>query len=519
LTLLAERRYGRPTLRAAQLKLSPSLASRGEPAIFQARRSLRAWTATHRDLVLLCIVLALGALLRAAFFLRAPVFIISDSENYFLPGFELARGLGFGLEPRRAPLYPAFIAAVIYGIGQDLASVALVQHALGLLTTGLTYWLGRLAFGRLAGFVAALLVALNGPLLVSEQTIGTEALFTASLALAGALSALALREGRSRLFFTAGVLLALAALVRPVALGLVPILPFVLLASRSDWRRWLRLSALYCAGVALVLLPWMVRNVFALQVFSTEGAFGQTLVGRTVRHDRFVFVDSAVAADTDTRRQRARELMQDAATRGSFITPLRRRLTQELNLTELEANRLMRDLAAEAILRHPGYYALGTARFFVALALGPSESLREVWQTRRDPDAREEWESHPEIAALLGPPNAVQERQFADAERLVALSRPGRFAPFVLALAVVGMAVAAVSRAARPALVPALYGLTLLLVAAAFVGPVPRYRYPAEPFLAVMAGGGLTALCQGAILIFNRVRNARARSTGGQPPS
>ena len=30
----------------------------------------------------------------------------------------------------------------------------------------------------------------------------------------------------------------------------------------------------------------------------------------------------------------------------------------------------MRDLAVEAILRQPGYYAAGTARFFVQLAAG-----------------------------------------------------------------------------------------------------------------------------------------------------
>ena len=43
-------------------------------------------------------------------------------------------------------------------------------------------------------------------------------------------------------------------------------------------------------------------------------------------------------------------------------------------------------------------------------ALGRSGSLR---LRRRDPDDREEWESHPEIAGLLGPPTDLQERQFA----------------------------------------------------------------------------------------------------------
>jgi 4-amino-4-deoxy-L-arabinose transferase-like glycosyltransferase len=490
--------YGDLVLRAAQVKLSRPSAMRGEGTATRSDVQLlfRAWTAAHPDLILLCLAVGIGALLRAAFLLRAPVFIISDSENYFLPGFRLAHGLGFDLEPRRAPVYPGFIAAVVYGIAKDLASLALVQHGLGLLTVGLTYWLGRQVFGRLAGLLASLVVAMSGSQLLSEHTIGTEALFVASLALAGTISVLALKNNSGWLALNAGLAVGFAALVRPVALGLLPILPLVLLSTRPGWRRWLRLSALYGLGLALVLLPWMVRNLVVLEVFSTEGAFGQTLVGRTVRHDRFTFVEQGVATDADSRRQRARELMQDAANRRSFITPVRRRLMLDLQLTELEANRLMRDLAVEAILRQPGYYALGTSRFFLDLALGRPDSLREPWQTRRDPEGREEWESHPEIASLLGPPSAVEERQFAKAEWLVTLFQPGRFSVLLLALSSVGVAAAIGQRAWRPALMPALYALALLAIAAAFVGPVPRYRYPAEPFLAVMAAGGLMALLE-----------------------
>src|SRR4029079_18409347 len=40
-------------------------------------------------------LVALG--LRLAFLFRAPVFIIGDSENYFWPGYQLAREIGFAL--------------------------------------------------------------------------------------------------------------------------------------------------------------------------------------------------------------------------------------------------------------------------------------------------------------------------------------------------------------------------------------------------------------------------------------
>jgi hypothetical protein len=440
-------------------------------------------------------LLAVG--MRAAFWLRAPVFIIPDSENYFYPGYQLAQGYGLAyLEARRAPLYPTFIGAVVLGIGRDLAALALAQHALGVLAVGLTYLIGRLTFGRVAGLLAGAAVALNGSLLMSEQSVSTEALFLV-LTLGACLAAIAGSQRSSRpLLLIAGLLLGLASLTRSVGLGLALLVPFSLAAFQPGWRAWLRDSATFALGIGLILLPWMTRNLFELRVFSTEGAFGQTLVGRTVRHDRFVFVDPNDATDADPQRQRAREQIQDAANRGSFITPLRRRLMQELNLSsELEANRLMRDLAVEAILRQPGYYALSTGRFFVQLAVGWPDRLRDAWQTRRDPEAREEWEALPQIAPLLGPPTPLQERQFGEADALVGVLQPSRLGLVWLALFGLGCLATLLGPALfRYAFLPALWAIGLLLIGVAFVGPVLRYRYPAEPYLSLLVAGGIVWL-------------------------
>jgi hypothetical protein len=239
----------------------------------------------------------------------------------------------------------------------------------------------------------------------------------------------------------------------------------------------------------------MIRNFLTIRVFSTEGAIGQTLVGRTVRHDHFTFVDPNAPPDSDARRQRARELMQQASDRGSFLTPLRRRLMQEQGLSELQANQLMRDLAVEAILRQPGYYASGTALFFVRLAAGWPEQLRDVWQTRRDADAREEWESHPEIADLLGPPTAIQERHYAQAQQLTRFFQPVRLGAVLLSLFALGLLATLLgSSTQRSALVLGLWAVAILLIGVAFVGPVLRYRFPAEPVLAGISAGGLSFL-------------------------
>ncbi|HYU18861.1 MAG TPA: hypothetical protein VEQ11_09210, partial [Chloroflexota bacterium] len=61
----------------------------------------------------LAVVGLVAAAIRLAFLYRAPVFLTGDSQSHFLPGFDLARGLGFDPELRRTPGYPLFVAAMI----------------------------------------------------------------------------------------------------------------------------------------------------------------------------------------------------------------------------------------------------------------------------------------------------------------------------------------------------------------------------------------------------------------------
>src|SRR3954447_14966023 len=127
--------------------------------------------------LVLTIVGLVALALRLAFLFRAPVFIIGDSENYFWPGYQLARGIGFDLDIRRTPVYPLFIALVVMRIGEDLAALALAQHLLGVVTCLMVALLGMRYWGRWTGLLAGLLVALSGPLLVAEQYVMAEALF------------------------------------------------------------------------------------------------------------------------------------------------------------------------------------------------------------------------------------------------------------------------------------------------------------------------------------------------------
>jgi 4-amino-4-deoxy-L-arabinose transferase-like glycosyltransferase len=463
-------------------------------------------------------VAALG--LRLAFLFRAPVFIIGDSENYFWPGYQLAREIGFDLDLRRTPVYPLFITLVVTRIGEDLAAVALAQHLLGVVTCLLVAALGIRFWGAWTGLLAGLLVGLSGPLLVAEQYVMAETLFISLATLTIAWLALTLEQPRWWALLVGGLLVGVAALTRPVGLVLA-VAALLALPVAAWWRgrragrrpeieadesgfreRWrgsasgVLLQALaLVAGVLLVWLPWMARNAVVHGSFSAEGNAGQTLVGRAMRHDPGFAFESP--GDPDPARQRAREIMRDG--RGRVVTPTRTRISRELGLSEADTNRLMRDLALEAILRQPDYYLLGTIRWFGQLAQGAPERYRDHWQTRRDSGSREEWEANSNIRHLLGPPTPLQERQYSEAEALLNLFQPARLGPTIPLLALVGAAGLAFGMGARrprpgTAAFLALVVAGLLLAAVAMVAPLARYRYPVEPLLGLLAAGGVTTV-------------------------
>src|SRR5688572_32992005 len=114
----------------------------------------------------LMLALVVGAVLRVELVRVAPAFLVAnDSADYFSAGYNLLHSGELQLSLKRTPLYSIFLAGMIQGVGPSLDRLLAVQHLFGLLTIGLTYLLGRLAFGPLAAGVAALAVAINGSIL------------------------------------------------------------------------------------------------------------------------------------------------------------------------------------------------------------------------------------------------------------------------------------------------------------------------------------------------------------------
>ncbi|MFN0071866.1 MAG: glycosyltransferase family 39 protein [Chloroflexota bacterium] len=473
---------------------------------------------THQVLAAVGYVTLLSLTIRLAFTGRAPAFLIGDSENYFLPGFQLAWGTGFDLELRRTPLYPLFLAGAILVAGEDLQGVVVLQHLLGVVTCILTFAVGRLAFGQSVGLIAATFSALSGTALIGEHTIMAEVLFTPLLLGHIALLLLGIRRRSLPLIALAAIILGFAALARPVGLTWVAALPVALAFTTRSVRSTVQMSVITLVTLAIVILPWMARNYLTHGSFSTDGSAGQTLVGRTLRHDSgFSFNDPSWPPSQDPAIERTRKIMQDGVGRTTFLTPVRRRVRDDLNVSEAEASRLMQQVATDALLRQPGYYVVSTLSNFGRLMWGVPERPRDAWSTRREARNREEWESLPDIRHLMGPPTAIHDREQRTAEAIAGFYLPARWGGALLVGFIAGVLAAILKPAASGGIVPALCVLAAIGAAVALVAPLPRYRWPIEPLYAIVSAGGFVALTQWAVGLLRRGKSQANHASAVNP--
>ena len=89
------------------------------------------------------------------------------------------------------------------------------------------------------------------------------------------------------------------------------------------------------------------------------------------------------------------------------------------------------------------------------------------------------------------PATPAEDRAASTATGLTSLWQPGYVGPLLPLLGVLGTVLALLRLDWRPAVTLGLASFALLFISAALVGNVSRYRYPADPLMAVLAVGAL----------------------------
>ena len=464
------------------------------------------WARRHPDLAIVTLLLVVGAGMRLAFGLRAPpLFVGGDSQTYLVPAYDLANGLGFAPILKRPPLYPLFVAGAVMLMGEDPHGLAFLQHGLGLATVVLTYFLGRAAFNRSTGLVAGLLVALNGPLIIYERYVMAETLMTTLLTAAALALVVGMRGASWRLYALGGLLLALATLSRAAAQLLLPIVPLVALV----WHRRLgvaaRMTGATLAGFFVLAGPWMLATYVRTGSPGATG-LGEALFWRGTRETP-VLISREIGRPTevaDPTRQAARRLAyQRAAQESELPSDTAVLLQQRFGLTEAQADGILREVAVELFARQGSLYVETSLGLFGELLVGTEQWLGGQGKgggVRKWPNPAEKYDDwwNERIRHLALPPTTAQANEFRRAQAVANVFQPFRYASLLLGLLACGLVAAIAVPRWRAGLLPALFALWLLLTTAFLSGALPRYRYPADPLLAVIMSGGVVGLGLGA---------------------
>jgi 4-amino-4-deoxy-L-arabinose transferase-like glycosyltransferase len=269
------------------------------------RSGLAARNGGRIGLAALIAILLLGLGLRVGYAWdgRAPVY---DAQAYAAIAANLDRGDGFSVGPTATqpssnyspglPLLVAGLYEVTGGVHERLARVVLAVVAS--LAVLFTYLIGRRLGGVAAGMIGALAVAVYPAFLEYGGMLMSEPL-AATLLSGAVLAMLWARDGTSVWrWLLPGALLGALSLTRPEYLAVSALLAIAAtralsprLPSSADsapkgnlggWRRGIATGGIVVAGLVLVVAPWTLRNVVALERFvpvSTGG--GQVLYAGT----------------------------------------------------------------------------------------------------------------------------------------------------------------------------------------------------------------------------------------------
>lgn len=183
--------------------------------------------------------------------------------------------------PTLIPPLPAIVTAALQSVfGEGLLSTKLLQVVLDAVTVVILFYVGRLVFPYAVAGIGALLLAVYPYTAFTSAYIGSEVLFTLFIALFVLASLLAIKKENSfAAFLVAGICLGCATMSR----GTTQYFPIFFLAflawhHRSIGRKFLRQSAFFLLGFALIVGPWVARNFIVLDAFIPSSTAGVPLL-------------------------------------------------------------------------------------------------------------------------------------------------------------------------------------------------------------------------------------------------
>ena len=178
-----------------------------------------------------------------------------------------------------SPLFAYMMAFIYKGFSPDIYSIRLLNVALGILTCGLLYLLGKELVNPRAGLVACLIGCLYKPFIFYSVVPMKTGVEICLFALAVYLLLIWFRKQSALWALLSGMSFGLLMSARPNAIILAPVFPAVLIYS---WRRGLSFkrmmvtTCVYAAGLLLAVSPFVARNYMVareLVITTSQGGY------------------------------------------------------------------------------------------------------------------------------------------------------------------------------------------------------------------------------------------------------
>lgn len=189
--------------------------------------------------------------------------ISHDGRGYGTVAQSLLEGKGFlfdgHLPNRRPPVYPIFLAFFMK-FGAFPWDVHLAQAFLGAASCLILYGLTRQIFGEKAGFLAALVLALDYASFRETVSVMPEVLYVFFLLGSFHLLFRARREKGAKWPVLAGLLSGLSLLTKELLVFYYPCVIVWFLLGPDAWKTRLFRAGCFLLGLGLVVAPWVVRS-------------------------------------------------------------------------------------------------------------------------------------------------------------------------------------------------------------------------------------------------------------------
>jgi len=436
---------------------APVRAEAAAPTSARTLPRVRALSLARIDVLLMLVLFVMAIVPRAAWIAyndRAPKGL-NDPSLYAIYSDTIANGDGYtrftGEPTAYYPVgYPATLAALkkggdIFGWGRSIFSAKMMNGMFGAITVVLVYLLAARVLDRRAGFWAGALLSIFPSQVFYTGTILSEPLFT-MLLIAAMLVLLWDPWDRDGLpwprLATFGVILSAATMTRAITLAL----PFVLLAVwwfyLHSHKRAVMQTLVVLAGVAVLTVPWSVRNSVRLH----------TLVGTSTNlGDDLCIGNYAGATGAFTITGKCFEGNQG-------LSPQQ---------VEVRRNREGVRIAVEDVLRHP-------------VRMPKLIAMKAYWLFHIDDDGLWAAESYGNDYFIWHPLREIL--SFAANSIYYAAGL----------LAIFGAAAFALSKDIRRAVL-VIAGLYVLAIPLVFFGD-PRFHFPGIPFLVIVAAATVVGL-------------------------